>query len=194
VAFTSKLLGGSLKGYGLPAKSLWRHSLAAAVGSRMIADMKFPALAKEGFFAGLIHDSGKLILDPYILERKEEFSECLADPDHTFLDAEKEIFGFDHAEIAAKVCEKWNFPRSTSIAIQHHHHPSRTLGNKLAYIVYAADQIAKWTYMEPDGMIHKMDKDSIQILGIEKNDVDLMIGKVASCVDEIAEDIEPEDR
>jgi len=43
-------------------------------------------------------------------------------------------------------------------------------------------------------MIHKMDKDSIQILGIEKNDVDLMIGKVAGCVDEIAEDIEPEDR
>jgi len=31
----------------------------------------------------------------------------LADGEQTFLSAEKEILGFDHAEIAAKVCEKF---------------------------------------------------------------------------------------
>lgn len=192
VAFTSELLGSSLKGYGLPAKSLWKHSLAAAIGSRMIANMKFPALANEAFFAGLIHDVGKLILDPYVLEKKEDFLKLLGDSQHTFLTAEKKIFGFDHAEIAAKVCQKWNFSQSTSIAIKYHHDPSRSLGNKLAYIVHAADQIAKWTYMASNGMINQLNSDSIQILGIEKNDADLIINKVRKYVVDITEEIEAE--
>ncbi len=194
VASTLKLLGSSLKGYGLPTRSLWKHSLAAAVGSRMIANMKSPVLADEAFFAGLIHDLGKLILDPYVLERKEEFSECIADGEQTFLGAEKKLFGFDHAEIAAQICEKWNFPKSTSITIQYHHDPSRSLGHKLAYIVHAADQIAKWSNMDTEGIIHKLPGDSIQILGIEKNDIEVIISKVAKCVDDITEEIEAEDR
>ena len=88
-------------------------------------------MANEAFSAGLIHDAGKLILDPYILERKEEFLRFLADGEQTFLSAEKEILGFDHAEIAAKVCENWNFPKSTSVAIKYHHYPSRLRGKNL---------------------------------------------------------------
>ncbi len=193
VGFTSKLLGTSLKGYGLPARSLWKHSLAAAVGSRMIANVRFPALANQAFFAGLIHDSGKLILDPYVLERKEEFSERVADGEQISLGVEKEIFGFDHAEIAAQICEKWNLPKSISIATKYHHYPSRSLGNKLAYIIHAADQVAKWSNMDTEGIIHKLDGDSIQMLGIEKNDIEVIISKVAKCVDDITEEIEAED-
>lgn len=190
VAFTSRLLGNSLKGYGLPARSLWKHSLAAAVGSRMIANLKFSALANEAFLAGLVHDAGKLILDPYILERKDEFSEYLTDDKQTFLSAEKKLFGFDHAEIAAKVCQKWSLPRSTSIAIEYHHDPSRSPGNKLAYVVHAADQIAKCSYTDTEGRTCEFDDDSIQILRIEKNDVELIVGKVAKCVDDIVEAVE----
>ena len=192
VAFTSRLLGSSLKGYGLPARSLWKHSLAAAVGSRMIANLKFAALANEAFLAGLVHDAGKLILDPYILERKEEFSEYLTDDEQTFLSAEKKLFGFDHAEIAAKVCQKWNFPRSTSIAIEYHHDPSRSLGNKLTYVIHVADQIAQCSYTDSEGRTCEFDDDSIQILGIEKNDVELIVAKLARCVDNIVEAVESE--
>jgi HD-like signal output (HDOD) protein len=190
VAFTSRLLGRSLKGYGLPAKSLWKHSLAAAVGSRMIANLRFAALAYEAFLVGLVHDAGKLILDPYILERKEEFSEYLTHDEQTFVSAEKKLFGFDHAEIAAKVCQKWNFPRSTSIAIEYHHDPSRSLGNKLAYVVHAADQIANCSYTDTEGRTCEFDDDSIQILSIEQTDVELIVDKVAKCVDDIVEAVE----
>lgn len=132
VACTHKALGRSLKGYDLAADALWRHSLSVAIGSRIIANRKTPHLANEAFSAGLIHDAGKLILDEYVLERKEAFDKFLAESDTTFLVAEKKILGFDHAEIAAKVCEKWNFPKTISIPVRYHHNPARFRTNELA--------------------------------------------------------------
>jgi putative nucleotidyltransferase with HDIG domain len=185
VAFMSKVLGSSLKGYDLPAESLWRHSLAVAVGSRIIADKKYAALANEAFSAGLIHDVGKLILDRYILERKEEFLKFFADGGKAFLIAEKEILGFDHAEIASEVCKKWNFPKSISVAVKHHHHPSRLRGNKLAYIVHVADEIAVLSGLDIEGMTLEIDDKSIQVVGIQSNEIELIIDEVVRSVNQI---------
>jgi HD-like signal output (HDOD) protein len=192
VAFMSKALGSSLKGYDLPAKSLWRHSLAVAVGSRIIATKKYPALANEAFSAGLIHDVGKLILDRYILERKEEFLRFRANGGQAFLIAEKEILGFDHAEIASEVCKRWSFPKSISVAIKYHHHPSRLRGNKLAYIVHVADEIAVLSGMDIEGLTLEIDDKSIQVIGIQSNEIEPIIDEVMKSVNQITGVIEEE--
>lgn len=192
VAFMSKALGSSLKGYDLPAESLWRHSLAVAVGSRIIANKKYPALANEAFSAGLIHDVGKLILDRYILERKEEFLKFLADGEQAFLIAEKEILGFDHAEIGSEICKRWNFPKSISVAIKYHHHPSRLWGNKLAYIVHVADEIAILSGIDIEGVTLEIDDKSIQMLGIQSNEIEVIIDEVVKSVNQITGVIEEE--
>lgn len=36
-------------------------------------------MTNEAFAAGLIHDAGKLILDPYVLERKDAFEDFMKD-------------------------------------------------------------------------------------------------------------------
>ncbi len=185
VAFMSKALCSSLKGYDLPAESLWRHSLAVAVGSRIIANKKYPALANEAFSAGLIHDVGKLILDRYILQRKEEFLEFLAGGEQVFLVAEKEILGFDHAEIASEVCKRWNFPKSISVAVKYHHHPSLLRGNKLAYIVHVADEIAILSGMDIEGITFEIDDKSIQKIGIQNNEIELIVDEVMKSVNQI---------
>ena len=193
VAFMSKVLGSSLKGYGLPAESLWRHSLGVAVGSRIIADKKYARLANEAFSAGLIHDVGKLILDRYIYERKKEFLKFFADGGQAFLIAEKEILGFDHAEIASEVCKRWNFPRSISVAVKYHHHPSRLRGNKLAYIVHVADEIAVLSGLDVEGMTHEIDDKSIQVIGIQSNEIELIVDEVVKSVNQITGVTEEED-
>jgi len=185
VAFMSKVLGSSLKGYGLPAESLWRHSLAVAVGSRIIANKKAPALANEAFSAGLIHDTGKIILDQYVLQRKKEFLEFLAGGRQAFLLAEKEILGFDHPEIASEVCKRWNFPKSISVAVKYHHHPSRLRGNKLAYIVHVADGIAILSGMDIEGITHEIDDKSIQMIGIQSDEIEVIINEVVKSVNQI---------
>lgn len=139
----SKLMDQSLDGYDFAAGDLWRHSIAVGVSARIIADMKKTGDQSEVYLAGLIHDSGKLILNPYIIQLKPAFDKFMADESATFLNAEKRIFGFDHADIASDVCRKWHVPDAIAAAVRHHHAPSKSNGNSMSYIIHLADQIAR---------------------------------------------------
>jgi HD-like signal output (HDOD) protein len=186
---TAGLLSNKLVGYGLDAGALWKHSLAAAFGSRIIANKIDPALSNDAFTAGLIHDSGKLILDSYIQERWELFEEFMADGEQTFLDAEKNILELDHAEVASEVCKTWNIPKPLTVAIRYHHHPSRSNGSKLAYIVHVADAIAMMTGLGIgiDGTLYQMDDKAMEFLDIQEEDVNEIMGKVLEAAQKISE-------
>jgi HD-like signal output (HDOD) protein len=186
---TSSLLGKRLEGYGLDSGALWKHSLAVAFGSRIIANKTEPALSNDAFTSGLIHDSGKLILDAYIKERWELFEEFMADGERTFLDAEKKILELDHTEVASEVCKTWNMPKPLTIAIRYHHYPSRSNGSKLAYIVHVADAIAMITGMGMgiDGTLYQMDDTAMEFLNLGEEDINEIMGKVLDAAQKISE-------
>jgi HD-like signal output (HDOD) protein len=186
---TASLLGNQLVGYGLDAGALWKHSLAVAFGSRIIANKTEPSLSNDAFTSGLIHDSGKLILDSYIQERWELFEEFMADGEHTFLDAEKKILELDHSEVASEVCKTWNIPKTLTVAIRYHHHPSRSNGSKLAYIVHVADAIAMMTGLGLgiDGTLYQMDDNAMEFLDIQEEDVNEIMGEVLKAAQKISE-------
>lgn len=186
----ASLLNKRMRGYDLPAKSLWQHSIGVAFGSKIIADKKYPALVNDAFSAGLIHDAGKLILDEYVYKRKALFQEFMSDNQQTFLEAEKEILGFEHAEIAAKVCEKWHFPKTISAAIRYHHQPSQLLSNKLAYIVHVADQITAWIGMDIDGITLEISDNSLEVVGIEVEEISQIADEVSEYVDQMVNTVE----
>ncbi len=180
LACSSKLMGSALKGYGFSRESFWKHCLAVAFGSKAVADRKNLKSAGDAFTAGLIHDVGKLILDRYILERKDAFDIFMSDGNKTHSDAEKEILGVDHAEIATDVCEKWKIPRSVSAAIKRHHNPSGILGNELAYILNVSDHMANWSGFNVDGI-------SLEIGDTYEKKLDLSIDDVESTMDEMVD-------
>ena len=186
---TAGLLSNRLVGYGLDAGALWKHSLAVAFGSRIIAKKTEPSLSNDAFTSGLIHDSGKLILDSYIQERWELFEEFMADGEHTFLDAEKKILELDHTEVASEVCKTWNIPKPLTVAIRYHHHPSRSNGSKLAYIVHVADAIAMMTGLGLgiDGTLYQMDDTAMESLNFREEDINDIMGKVLEAVQKISE-------
>ena len=138
----SDLMGKKLPGYGYNSDELWRHSLAVALASRIIAEKINPELSNEALTAGLIHDMGKVILDPYVFDHREDFEVFVEDENQTFLVAEKHVLGFDHAETASEMCRNWKFPDSLALAIKYHHNPSRSDGNEMAFILHLADYIA----------------------------------------------------
>ncbi|MBE9581050.1 MAG: zinc-ribbon domain-containing protein [Proteobacteria bacterium] len=186
---TASILGNTLGGYGLEAGDLWRHSLGVAFGSRIIANRKNPELSNDAFASGLIHDSGKLILDPHILERKELFHEFMANGQQSFLAAEKQILEFDHSEIASEVCKNWNIPQALTIAIRYHHYPSRSQGNQLAYIVHMADAISMMTGLGlgVDGMHYQIDDDAMEFLDLQEEDLNVIMEEVLESVQKISE-------
>ena len=134
------MLGKAMDGYGLKAGDMWRHSIAVACTAGEIASIVAPEVADSAYMAGLLHDVGKLILDPYVKERKILFDHYYAkNPEKPVQEAEYDIFGFDHAVIASILCENWNLPRNISFGIRHHHQPSLAGEHPLTHIVHLAD-------------------------------------------------------
>ena len=186
---TAGLLGNKLEGYWLDSGALWKHSLAVAFGSRIIASTIKPALSNDAFTSGLIHDVGKLILDQHVKERWELFQNFMDDGEHTFLEAEKKILDLDHAEVASEVCKKWNIPEPLTVAIRYHHHPSQSNGSELAYIVHVADAIAMMTSlgMGIDGTLYQMDDTAMEFLNLREENLNDIMGQVLEAVQKIAE-------
>ncbi|HSQ85446.1 MAG TPA: HDOD domain-containing protein [Desulfobacterales bacterium] len=186
---TAGLLGNKLEGYWLDSGALWKHSLAVAFGSRIIANTIKPALSNDAFTSGLIHDVGKLILDQHVKERWELFQNFMDDGEHTFLEAEKKILDLDHAEVASEVCKKWNIPEPLTVAIRYHHHPSQSNGSELAYIVHVADAIAMMTSlgMGIDGTLYQMDDTAMEFLNLREENLNDIMGQVLEAVQKIAE-------
>jgi len=184
IAGTSEILGNELKGYRLESGALWQHSLGVAQGARCIARKKSEKLAEDAFAAGLIHDIGKLVLDPYLFDQAELLDEVLADGQRDFLQAENTLLGFDHAEIASDLCRQWGVPHSLTTAIRHHHTPSRSNGDELAYIVHVADAVAMMSGLGTgvDGMLYEMDEDAMNFLGLQEEDLITVMAEIAEFV------------
>lgn len=134
------VLNTAMDGYGFKAGDMWRHSIAVAVTAGEIAAAVSSNALESAYMAGLLHDVGKIILDPYVHRRRLLFDRYFsAHPDRTIQDAERDILGFDHAVIAGILCENWNLPRSISFAIRHHHQPSSAGDHQLSHILHLAD-------------------------------------------------------
>jgi HD-like signal output (HDOD) protein len=190
LACSSEILGKTLGGYDLSAGDLWKHSLAVARASQILAGRVQPALEQDAFSAGLIHDVGKIILDPYINERKGEFQSFVTKENESFLKAEKELLGFDHAELASEVCERWHIPKHISVSIRFHHDPAPSDKDVLSYIVHMADAIAIMSGIGAglDGMLYSIHNDAMEFLHISHDDVMDIMADVASYVDKTTQE------
>ena len=169
----SGILDSALSGYNLEPGDLWRHASAVSFGSKTLAKMKKPELENDAFIAGLLHDAGKIILDKPLLERKVSVDAFMEDDLKTFLDAEREILGFDHAEIAFDMCTGWNIPENIAVAIRYHHYPSRSEGDELSYILHIADYIATLSGIGicADDILYEVEEGAMKFLDLTQKEV-----------------------
>ena len=94
------------------------------------------------FTSALLKDIGKLILSTHIKESFENIIKTVQNRGLTFIEAEKEIIGIDHAELGGKVAEKWNFSPDMVKMIKKHHYPETAPPDDLSIpVIYLADSI-----------------------------------------------------
>jgi putative nucleotidyltransferase with HDIG domain len=118
----STVMKKPLPGYDLPQGELWRHSVAVSVAAELVVNaLKIPG-ADEVFTAALLHDIGKLVLGGFVQEDLHQIEEMVA-KGIAFEVAEFIVLGIDHAQIGARVLEKWSFPSDLVNAVSWHHDP-----------------------------------------------------------------------
>lgn len=110
----------------------WRHSLATAVCSKMIA--KVANVPKnnieEYFIAGLLHDIGKIVLIQAFY-RSIRYESGISPAEERFR------YGVNHNELGASILKKWRFSDDLVDAVGAHHSPKRE--NKISYFLHVAD-------------------------------------------------------
>ena len=191
MAAVSNLMEKKLAGYNVDSRQLWRHSLAVAFGSNIIARKTHPSLEGEIFTAGLIHDVGKTILDKQVYDRRDSFDTFVGEGAETFLNAEREILGFDHAEIAFELCLKWNIPEEQAQGIRYHHCPSQSQESILAYIIHVSDCMAMNNDLGYgiDSGLYQTEQGAREFLSLKEEDDEGIMNEVMKAVQESEQEI-----
>lgn len=142
-----QVVGRSCKAFDMSRESMWRSAIAGAVASENLAKVHCPDDRDLCFVASLLRDVGKLVLD---LKFGEHYADSVAGaltPETSFVDAERKVFGTDHAEVGGALCRHWVLPERIARAVQFHHAPPAPGEDHdtLFDVVHAGDIIALWS-------------------------------------------------
>ncbi len=143
-----RLMLKRLESYDLNPDMLFRHALGVAFAARIIASHRVPALTEDAFTAGVLHDVGKMILDPYLVARGVKWPAALQSR-HLCV-AEQDTLGIDHADMGASFCAHWQMPEEQVNAVRYHHHPDHEDAHPLANVLHLADFLAHTGGLGPD--------------------------------------------
>ena len=169
-----KFLHKENRGYDLAKGELWRHALATGIISRIISGRVTRAEPVSLFTAALLHDIGKVVLGSFVGRYFEQVNALVNGGDHSFLEAESEILGINHATVGAKVAESWNFPEDIVHAIRLHHDPNGTSDeDPLTPIIYLADILALSMGIGAgrDGLCYRGKEEVMKRFGLKAKDL-----------------------
>ncbi len=137
-----------LLGYAAEAMELWRHSLCAAIGGRLLAAYASKAVSPStAYTAGLLHDIGKIVLSDFLKEHVKDAVELFEQGRALdYLESERFFSGADHSETGEALAARWNLPTNIRQAIRWHHDPNKAeSASGLVWTTHAADFVAMMT-------------------------------------------------
>ena len=162
------------EGYDLNEGDLWRYSVSSALIAQDLAEKRHLNNISLIFTSALLKDIGKVILHRYVKDSFEDINSAVQNEGLTFKEAEERVIGIHHAELGAKVAEKWNFNPIMVGIIRNHHDPDKALHNDLSLpIIYLADSICMMIGIGvgSDGLAYRYYQDIIDRLHFSDIDV-----------------------
>ncbi|MFP3982606.1 MAG: HDOD domain-containing protein [Desulfurivibrionaceae bacterium] len=133
--------GAAGKGYKLEEGELWNHSVAAGLMAKLLSRYADGIDQGSAFTTGLLHDIGKRFMSAFVSEGFERIVEIVERKNCSFVRAEQEVIGINHAELGAIILEKWEFPVSQIEAVRNHHNPSAQTGAPLTALIALSDNL-----------------------------------------------------
>jgi putative nucleotidyltransferase with HDIG domain len=104
-------------------RQFWRHSIGVGLVAKLLAVRMGDPNPERFFVAGLLHDIGRLVLYKQVPAVAGETLARAAESGRLLLDVEREMLGFDHADLGGMLLRKWRFPESLEQAVWRHHNP-----------------------------------------------------------------------
>ncbi|MCK4389083.1 MAG: HDOD domain-containing protein [Desulfobacterales bacterium] len=161
-------------GYDVTRGGLWEHAVASAIIARLISERVGESEDPSLFTAALLHDIGKVVLDTFVDRYFEQIIALVNEGDHSFLEAESEMLGIDHAEVGARITESWNFPKDIVRTIRLHHRLEKVSDDdRITPIVYLANIItlSMGIGVGRDGLSYRGEEEVMKRYGLKARDL-----------------------
>jgi HD-like signal output (HDOD) protein len=129
--------------YELTENDLWLHGATASLAVNELGGECETAISGSASIAALVHDIGKLIIVRYLDGNVAEVRHLCEQKKITFVEAERILFGCDHAEVGGAVARHWKFPDEIAEAIEFHHRVPITRSSPTLDAVMVANLIVK---------------------------------------------------
>jgi putative nucleotidyltransferase with HDIG domain len=130
-------------------RDLLLHNLAVACCARQIAEAVSPSADAElAYYAGLLHDIGKLALREVMPKSFSRIFEEAESARQSSCSAEQKNLGLDHAVVGKHLAQAWRLPNAVVLAAWLHHGDTVAISQDLpeawiAAVVQLADSVAR---------------------------------------------------
>jgi HD-like signal output (HDOD) protein len=157
------------------------HSAAVAILSDLLAQRVQVEYPEGAFVAGLLHDSGRLLIAMALPQEHGRILERCAASGLTMVECEKEVLGFTHAELSADALKYWKLPEEIQNAVRDHHSsPAGPAGGliPLSHVVDAANQYTNSTGLSI--LLHNTDSadaSAVELLGLDAEKLQTLLAE-----------------
>jgi HD-like signal output (HDOD) protein len=129
----------------LPWKELWTHSIATAILTReILASTPLHIDDDTDYLIGLLHNVGKVVMAYSFPDELRELMAMPASTPAAFCEQERELIGWDHAEIGAHYIARHQLSEEIVFAVHYHNSPDRAPRHRLfAAAVQIADHLVR---------------------------------------------------
>ncbi|MCD4743955.1 MAG: HDOD domain-containing protein [Desulfobacteraceae bacterium] len=183
-------LAGKFDGYGFTEGALWKYSVSSALIAKQIASRLSMENKNTIFTASLLKDIGKTILDKFVADSFEQINTLVLNQNMTFIGAEKEVIGVDHAELGGMIAKIWKFsPKMVHIIRNHHFQDYSVSKDKDIAVVYFADCVCMMLGIGvgADDLAYRYHKEVMEELGINDNEMPEIIVEFSENMQKVEE-------
>ncbi|MFH1498835.1 MAG: HDOD domain-containing protein [Verrucomicrobiota bacterium] len=119
LALTGRWMNTPVEGFGWEPGDFCRRSLVTAVAAELLAERTGRVESAVAYTAGLVHEIGKLAVANACSTCFAEVRRRQQEDGVTWLEAERRVLGYTHAEVGARLLRGWNFPAVLVAAAEH---------------------------------------------------------------------------
>ncbi|WP_428560480.1 MAG: HDOD domain-containing protein [Solidesulfovibrio sp. DCME] len=165
-------------------RQFWRHSVSVALLAKLVATRLGDPNPERFFVAGLLHDIGRLVLYKQLPEVAGTILAAAMTSGRPLDEVERELLGFDHAQLGGMLLRKWRFPESLEQAVWHHHDPLSGDTPLEPAIIGVADMVTLATLSgSGDRRVPRFIPEAWQLTGVEASELATIVATAETHLD-----------